>query len=434
MKELKKGIRSILSKPSTDHLVISPVQKNIHFIRFSNNSVNRENLYERKVSTSIEAGVNGRTAVLVTDGLCKEELEHTAAQARMTAELMPQDPEYMPPVAKEETEGLKTVSVVPELIPVDERYALLAQIFAKMKNAGLKASGTFVSTIAEHAVFNTRKVALSHYSMEYALNVTALSGNGTFKDFYYGTDLRKLNLEKFTENLIVKASLASKVKSMDAGRYTVVLAPAAVAELMSFFAWYNCDKKKIDEGLCGFSSRINKNIAVSNFHFYSDPYAEGRRLNPPFDAKSGAPCRHVELIKDGRFQEAFCTRYYARQQGLTPCGSGLGNTRYNLTADGTDRTAEQMIADIDNGLFINSFFYIRNVDEMDAVFTGMTRDGVFRIKNGKIVHAVNNFRFNQNMFEMFMNILDIGEAENTEFGRFPYLTVKDFCLVSRTEF
>ena len=434
MKELKKGIRSILSKPSTDHLVISPVQKDIHFIRFSNNSVNRENLYERKVETSIEAGVNGRTAVLVTDGLEKEDLEHTAAQARMTAELMPQDPEYMPPVAKDESEGLKTVSVVPELMPIEERYALLSQIFAKMKNAGLKASGTLVSTIAEHAVFNTRKLTLSHYSMEYALNVTALSGNGTFKDFYYGTDLKKLSLEKFVENLAEKASLASKVKSMDAGRYTVVLSPAAVAELMSFFSWYNCDKKKIDEGLCGISSRLNKDIAVSNFHFYSDPYAEGMRLKPPFDAKSGAPCRRLELIKDGRFQEAFCTRYYARQQGLTPCGGGIGNTRYNLTADGTDRTAEQLIADVDNGLFINSFFYIRSVDEMDAVFTGMTRDGVFRIKNGKIVHAVNNFRFNQNMFEMFMNILDIGEARNTEFGRFPYLTVKDFCLVSRTEF
>jgi predicted Zn-dependent protease len=33
--------------------------------------------------------------------------------------------------------------------------------------------------------------------------------------------------------------------------------------------------------------------------------------------------------------------------------------------------------------------------------TGLTRDGVFLVENGKIVGPVNNFRFNQSIVKMF---------------------------------
>ncbi|MCR4820450.1 MAG: hypothetical protein K5838_04935 [Elusimicrobiales bacterium] len=434
MKELKKNIRGILGKPSTDHLVLSPVQKDIHFIRFSNNGVNRENLFDRKVETAIEAGVNGRTALLTIDGQESSSVEAAAAKARQTAELLPEDPEYMPPVTKEETAGIKTVSIVYDPIPVEEKYTLLSHIFAAMKNAGLVSAGSLASSVTEHAVFNTKGVNLSHYSLDYALNVTAMSGKSAFKDFYYGSDLKKLDLENFINNLTEKAKLASKVKTQDAGKYAVILGPDATAELLAFFYYYAFDRKKIDEGLSSLASRMDKEIAVKDFHFFSDPYDPDMKVNPPFDAKTGMPCRRVELIKEGHFQEAFCTRYYAKKNGFVPCGNGIMNTKYNLSVEGKNKTLEQMAADIGNGLFINSFFYIRVVDEMDSVFTGMTRNGVFRIKNGKLINAVNNFRFNQNVFEMLANIIDIGEARNTEFGRFPYLAVKDFNLVSQTEF
>ncbi|MBO4556343.1 MAG: TldD/PmbA family protein [Elusimicrobiales bacterium] len=434
MKELKKNIRNILDKPSTDHLVLAPVQKDVHFIRFSNNRVTAENLFDRSVETTIEAGVNGRTAVLTTDGLTKDALEKTAAEARKTAEMLPQDPEYMPPVSKEDASQAKPVTSLPYPAPIEEKYEILARIFAKMKNAGLAAAGNLISAETEHAVFNTKGVNMSHYALHYALQVTAISEKGSFKDSFYGSDLKKLDLEPFIENIIEKSKLASKIKTQDAGKYTVLLSPAAAAELLMFFFFYNGDQKRIDEGLCGLSTRKDKEFAVKNFHFFSDPYDPEQRTLPPFSPKSGAPCRKADFIRDGRLQEAFATRYYAKEHGLVPNGDGLRNTMYNLQVEGTDRTFNQMLENIENGLYINSFFYIRSVDEMEAVFTGMTRDGVYRIKNGKLINAVNNFRFNENMFEFMANILDIGQAVNTEFGRFPYMTVKDFNLVSKTEF
>ena len=89
---------------------------------------------------------------------------------------------------------------------------------------------------------------------------------------------------------------------------------------------------------------------------------------------------------------------------------------------------------MENGLYVNSFWYIRLVDLMDGIFTGMTRDGLFRIKDGKLAGSVNNFRFNQSVFDMLRNTTGIGKEKESAFTSIPPITVKDFNFVSRTEF
>ena len=42
--------------------------------------------------------------------------------------------------------------------------------------------------------------------------------------------------------------------------------------------------------------------------------------------------------------------------------------------------------------------------------TGMTRDGLFLVENGKITKAARNFRFNQSVLEMLRNVESLGPA------------------------
>ena len=51
-------------------------------------------------------------------------------------------------------------------------------------------------------------------------------------------------------------------------------------------------------------------------------------------------------------------------------------------------------------IFCVSFWYIRGVDPRTATVTGLTRDGVWYIENGKIQYPVRNFRFNQSIVQM----------------------------------
>ena len=71
---------------------------------------------------------------------------------------------------------------------------------------------------------------------------------------------------------------------------------------------------------------------------------------------------------------------------------------------------------------------------MDGIFTGMTRDGLFRIKDGKIAGSVNNFRFNQSVFDMLRDTVEIGREKPMVYTSIPPITVRDFNFSSKTEF
>jgi predicted Zn-dependent protease len=82
----------------------------------------------------------------------------------------------------------------------------------------------------------------------------------------------------------------------------------------------------------------------------------------------------------------------------------------NLVFQGGDSSIEKMIASTNRGLLVTRLWYIREVDPYEKVMTGMTRDGLFLVENGKVTSAVRNFRFNQSLLEMLSNVELLGPA------------------------
>lgn len=436
MKELQTAIKNILNNPPCEHIVFAVFHKKMHFIRFSNNEVNRENLCDNELSLNIEVGYKNRTVKTSTDKFSEAEIRKSIDEAIESAKNMPEDPEYMPPVTKEEAASVKTNSGEEKTENIAERYNLLNDIFLEVKKAGLNSAGSLMSVTSTNEIYNTKGLALTHNSTESALNVTVMGTKGSYKDFYYSSDLKDFKKDIFIQNLIKMTKLTDKTLSAEAGKYKVVLGPAAIGELMMFFLYYNGDAKNTDEGLNELSLRREKPIAVKDVHLYCDPDNVHLKENAPFDLTNGSPYIPFDIIKDGKFIRGFYSRYYAKKKNVQPSGDGLSyyGGKQNIIFAGGAKTQEELISNVEDGLYINSFWYIRVVNSTGSVFTGMTRDGVFRIKNGKLCESVNNFRFNQNIFDMLKNIVEIGEEKNTEFGRMPCVTIKDFNLVSKTEF
>jgi len=98
-----------------------------------------------------------------------------------------------------------------------------------------------------------------------------------------------------------------------------------------------------------------------------------------------------------------------------------------------------MIRTTERGLLVSHFWYIRPVDPRTALFTGLTRDGVWLVEGGKVQYPVNNFRFNQSVIQMLApgNLLAIGPPERIGPGNsaslFPPLKVKEFNFTSKSE-
>jgi predicted Zn-dependent protease len=74
--------------------------------------------------------------------------------------------------------------------------------------------------------------------------------------------------------------------------------------------------------------------------------------------------------------------------------------------DGGSMLPEDFLFNIKEGLLITSFWYIRDVDDQTLLKTGLTRDGLFWVEDGKIKNGVVNFRWNESPIAMLKNVID----------------------------
>jgi predicted Zn-dependent protease len=102
--------------------------------------------------------------------------------------------------------------------------------------------------------------------------------------------------------------------------------------------------------------------------------------------------------------------------------------------NGEPKTLQDLIAETDQGLLISRLWYIRTVDPMKVLLTGMTRDGVFLIENGQVVSAVKNFRFNESVVAMLNKVESMSQPERTGAPEWEWAEVVPALRVSEFHF
>jgi len=429
MNKTNLTIEKILKEPVTDHVVLSYIKGETHHIRFSNNSVNRENLTKLEEEVKAEVGYEGRTGAYKTNDLSEDGIRFAVKKAYEAAKLLPKDPEYMPPVTAEEAGATKNFAPVAGELGDERKYGILSDAFSEIKKAGLNSAGSFSTNPYTVQVYNNRGVRAAHSNCYSIFSLTAMTGNSSFKDSHFSKDFADYDGKAFVADIIAKTRLSKDPAPLEPGKYTVVLSPSAVEELLMMFLWYNMDAKAIDEGRSALSKRPGARIASEAIHIYSRPDHEKISLSP-FSMEDGMPYIDFDMIRDGKVARAWCSRFYAAQKGL----KATGRTPSSIIFRGTEKPLDALISNVENGLYVNSLWYIRLVDLMDGIFTGMTRDGLFRIKDGKLAGSVNNFRFNQSVFDLLQNTAEIGREKAMLYTSIPPITVRDFNFVSKTEF
>ncbi|MFB9831425.1 metallopeptidase TldD-related protein [Actinoallomurus acaciae] len=211
--------------------------------------------------------------------------------------------------------------------------------------------------------------------------------------------------------------------ALPAGRYETILPPAAVADLM-ICAYQKASARDADEGRnvygAGGGSRIGERLSTLPLTLRSDPAEPGLRCSPfaiitapesgmesVFD--NGQPVSAVPWISRGHLTDLVRTRSWARHTGSRP-RPRVGNL---ILDGGGDATLEQMIATTERGLLLTSLWYVREVDPRTLLSTGLTRDGVYLVENGRIRGTVNNFRFNESPTDLLGRLTEAGRSEHT---------------------
>jgi predicted Zn-dependent protease len=210
------------------------------------------------------------------------------------------------------------------------------------------------------------------------------------------------------ERAIARALQSRGAAPLAPGRYTVLLEPTAVANLLNLLTG-SLDARAADEGRSFFSrrgggNRISEKVVDDRVTIVSDP-GDPDLLQGPFTAE-GEPIGRTVWVENGVVRNLAYDRYWAAKQGVESRPQGGG-----IRMSGTEATLDQLSAQVDRGLLVTRFWYIRSVDPRTITHTGLTRDGVLLIEHGKVTRAVQNFRFNESPITMLRNLVALGKPE-----------------------
>ena len=130
----------------------------------------------------------------------------------------------------------------------------------------------------------------------------------------------------------------------------------------------------------------------------------------PFDFE-GIPKQRVILTDKGIakglvFDSHFAKLHHRESTGHAgPYDQFEGPVPSNLFFAAGDTPAREMLKKLGNGLWITRFHYVSGLlNTKVALMTGLTRDGTFLVRNGKVAGSVNNLRFIQPVLEAFSKI------------------------------
>jgi predicted Zn-dependent protease len=243
--------------------------------------------------------------------------------------------------------------------------------------------------------------------------VTARTPDGTGSGWAGTTlnDFARLDAAAMGATAIDKAVRSQKPKRLPPGKYTTILEPSAVSDLIGMMVEDYFDQRAADEGRSfatkkGGGSRVGENVFGKNVTIYSDPHDP--IVPGGIYSDDGQPALRTAWVENGVLKNLPCTRYWAQKSKLAPVPSP---TTLAMTG-GTTSTAD-MIKQTKRGLLVTRFWYIREVDPQTVLLTGLTRDGVFLIENGEIVAPACNFRFNESPVAMLNKVIAMGPSVRT---------------------
>jgi predicted Zn-dependent protease len=231
-------------------------------------------------------------------------------------------------------------------------------------------------------------------------------------------------VETLTDQLHTRLDWARNQLELPAGRYETLLPPGAIADLL-IYAYWTASARDAEEGRNVFAAsdgrtRIGEQLSQLPLTLRSDPAEPGLECAPfeivtasegglqsVFD--NGAPVTATEWISKGTLANLIRTRAWAARTS--------NEARFftsNLVLDGGGTASlDDMIASTERGLLLTCLWYIREVDPQTLLLTGLTRDGVYLVEDGKVQGAVNNFRFNESPVDLLGRISEAGRTEHT---------------------
>jgi predicted Zn-dependent protease len=384
---------------------------------------------------SVEVAFGKRHASASSNQLDPEATRALISRAIAMAKVAPEDPEWMPLLPPQK------YPAVPEAfdralaeMPSDARAAAAQTAITAARRGGLDAAGFLSTSAGESVLANGAGLRAAHRSTFGSFSMTARTKDATGSGWAARAshEARAIDAEAIARAASDKAVRSAHARALDPGKYTVVLEPHAVAGLLEYLPG-SLSARAVDEGRsalakAGGGSRLGEAIASPLVTLRSDP-GDPEIPAAPFDG-DGLARRPVTWLDRGVLSALHYSRYWAAKKGKEPTAEGNWHV-----AGGGAASVDELVAGVKRGLLVTHFFYIRVLDPREASLTGLTRDGLFLIEDGKVTSPVRNFRFNQSLLALLARCDGLTREtwRVTEQWRVPAMRATDFNMASVSE-
>jgi predicted Zn-dependent protease len=431
-------IAKVTKASSADEVTVSLGGRHTTNVRFAANQLSTSGgVWNTELVVTSSFGKRHGTAS--TNDLSDTSIRRVVGQAESLAKLSPEDPEWMPALGPQRYLPVNAYfEDTAKLTPSDRARAALTALEPARKAGDLQAAGFLLVNATARAIGNSRGLCGYHRSTNanYTLTVRTADGTGSGWAGAEHNDVRQIDFAKVSEQAIEKARRSRDPVAIDPGRYTVILEPQAVADLVQPIVGALA-ARTADEGRSAFArpgggNEIGERIVDPRVTLLSDPQ-DPQLLAAPFDDE-GMPGRRSAWIENGVLRQLVYSRYWAQKQGKQP-----NTVPSSIKLLGGTTSTEEMIRSTPRGVLLTRLWYLRQVDPRTILYTGLTRDGTFLIEDGKITRAIKNFRFNESPLAILDNLESLGPAvrvAGTESGGvvvMPALKVKSFNFTSLSD-
>lgn len=395
--------------------------------RFANNTIH-QNVSELNQVASIRVAFDGKTARATTNRFDDESLKRAVQSAESIARVQESDPDRLP-MAKA-GEGKSEVKPrsrwfdeTAALTPADRAEAV-GKIVGIAKKNKLVTAGIYSSSQSAEAVLNSNGLNVFHRQSSAEVSITMLAGDSSGWQKANSPDVKNVDPVGLAEVAAKKAMDSGAPQELAPGKYTVILEPAAVLDLVGFMFWDFGGLAILDQRSF-LNNRIGTRLFGENITIVDD-VDHPLQSNAPFDGE-GVRRSRVSLVESGVIRNLVYARtsaermrksdYAAKVGQIAATGHGfplpneIGEAPVNVVflTQGREQSVAEMVAGTDRAILITRLWYIREVDPYEKILTGMTRDGTFLVENGKVKHGIRNFRFNQSLVEMLNHVEVMGQ-------------------------
>ncbi|HZE28888.1 MAG TPA: metallopeptidase TldD-related protein [Gaiellaceae bacterium] len=365
--------------------------------RFAGSEVHQPTLIENE-TVELQVVRDGRLGIAAgnrTDELGLRALANRAAEAAESAPADPDFPGLAPPADPPAVEGFD-----------EEAAALDADDQARLAAAAIEASeldlyGFFTSGVTGIAIASTTGLALEQELTDVAvLALAAVDGASGYAE-QTGWRFADVDPAAAAVEANEKAKLTRGAVELEPGSYPAVLEPPAFAELLAYFAYDAFGALGLLEERSYAFDKLGRQVFDERFSL-ADDALDPLGLPKAFDFE-GTPKQRVELVEDGVLTGVVWDRSSAKRAGGGRQTTGhappsslrhWGPLAFALSvAGGEAGSAAELAETVGDGIYVTRLHYLSIVDPREGIVTGMTRDGTFSIRGGKIADPLVNLRF-----------------------------------------